>query len=66
MLPEEQLHHLTAELYDNTIDFINLQLYELLYDNGYITELNDEALDLMNAILDRYFSLEKNPFSKQT
>jgi hypothetical protein len=50
MLPEEQLHHLTAELYDNTIDFINLQLYELLYDNGYITELNDEALDLMNAL----------------
>jgi len=66
MLPEEQLHNLAIELYDNTIDFINLQLHELLYDNGYITELNDEALDLMNAIHDRYFSLEKNPFSKQT
>ena len=65
MLPEEQLHNLATELYDNTIDFINMQLHDLLYDNGYITELDDEALDLINAIHDRYFSLEKNPFSKQ-
>ena len=49
-------------LYDRTVDFINEEVIELLYDYDLIDELSDDAIHLANDVIDNYFNknLTKN------
>ena len=55
-LTKQQAEELAIILYDRTIDFIQEEVYEMLYDFGRIEELDDEAIDAVNAILENYFA----------
>ena len=55
-LTKPQAEELAATLYDRTIDFIQEELYEMLYDLGRIEELDDEAIEIVNAILENFYA----------
>lgn len=55
-LTKPQAEELAAILYDRTIDFIQEELYEMLYDLGRIEELDDEAIEVVNAILENFYA----------
>ena len=55
-LTKPQSEELAATLYDRTIDFIQEELYEMLYDLGRIEELDDEAIEVVNAILENFYA----------
>lgn len=53
---------LASDLYDRTIDFINIEIIEMLYDKNLIQDVDDDAIHLANEIIDQFFSkqLTKN------
>ena len=53
---------LASDLYDRTIDFINTEIIEMLYDKNLIQDVDDDAIHLANEIIDQFFSkqLTKN------
>ena len=55
-LTKPQAEELAVTLYDRTIDFIQEELYEMLYDLGRIEELDDEAIEVVNAILENFYA----------
>jgi hypothetical protein len=55
-LTKLQAQELAAELYNRTVDFIQEEVYEMLYDHGRIEELDDEAIDAINAILENFYA----------
>lgn len=55
-LTKPQAQELAMALYDRTIDFIQEEVYEMLYDHGRIEELDDEAIGAINAILENFYA----------
>ena len=55
-LTKPQAEELAIILYDRTIDFIQEEVYEMLYDLGRIEELDDEAIEVVNAILENFYA----------
>jgi len=55
-LTKMQAQELAATLYNRTVDFIQEEVYEMLYDEGRIEELDDEAIDAINAILENFYA----------
>ena len=55
-ITKQQAQELATELYNRSIDFIQEEVHEMLYDMGKIEELDDEALDVINAILENFFA----------
>ena len=55
-LTKPQAEELAVILYDRTVDFIQEEVYEMLYDIGRIEELDDEAIDAINAILENFYA----------
>lgn len=55
-LTKPQAEELAAELYDRTTDIIKEELYEMLYEFGKIEELDDDAIDIMNAVMEHYWA----------
>lgn len=53
-ITEQQLDELAEELQDRTSDFLNEEVWELLYDSGLITETDDTAIVLCNKLLFRF------------
>lgn len=51
----KQLDYLAEELRERTCHILNEELYTVLHDAGYIEELDDDAIDLHNAVLKRFF-----------
>lgn len=49
-ITEQQLNELAEELNDRTTDFLNEELWQLLYDSELITETDDNAIVLMNKV----------------
>jgi hypothetical protein len=47
---------LACELYEQTVDFINEELFEMLYTKNIIENTNDDALDLANKVLYEFFN----------
>lgn len=65
-LTEQQLEELADELHDRTIDFIGEEAWQLLFDNGTITETDDNAIILINKLLLKFYhpKLTKTVFDK--
>lgn len=59
---KKQIGELAEILYDRTVDFLNEEVIEMLYDEGLIEELDDDAIAISNAVLEAYlnFNLTKN------
>lgn len=55
-ITQPQAQELAMELYDRTTDFIKEELYEMLYEFGKIEELDDDAIDIMNAVMEQYWA----------
>lgn len=55
-LTKPQAQELAMALYDRTVDFIQEEVYEMLYDHGRIEELDDEAIGAINAILENFYA----------
>ena len=55
-LTKPQAQELAMTLYDRTVDFIQEEVYEMLYDHGKIEELDDEAIGAINAILENFYA----------
>jgi hypothetical protein len=55
-LTKMQAQELATDLYNRTVDFIQEEVYEMLYDHGRIEELDDEAIDAINAILENFYA----------
>ena len=55
-ITKQQAQELATELYNRSIDFIQEEVHEMLYDMGKIEELDDEALDVVNAVLENFFA----------
>ena len=55
-LTKPQAQELAMTLYDRTVDFIQEEVYEMLYDHGRIEELDDEAIGAINAILENFYA----------
>lgn len=55
-LTKPQLEELAMELYDRTVDFMNEEMYEMLYELGRIEELDDDAMDIMNSIFEHFYA----------
>ena len=53
---------LASDLYDRTIDFINIEIIEMLYDKDIIQNVDDDAIHHANEIIYQFFSkqLTKN------
>ena len=51
----KQLDELADELKDRTCDFMNEELWQLLYDAELITETDDFAIVLMNKVLKQFY-----------
>ena len=49
---------LASELRERTFDDTYYTLFELLYEKGLITETNDEALELADRVLKRFYIQE--------
>ena len=47
---------LACELYDRTVDFINEEVFEMLYDKNIIEDTGDDAVALINKILYEFFN----------
>lgn len=54
-LTEQQLEELADELHDRTIDFISEEAWQLLFDNGNITETDDNAIALISKLLLKFY-----------
>ena len=48
---------LADELYDRTIDFINEEVFEMLYDKNLIEESDDRAIHMADEIIEHYFKI---------
>lgn len=55
-LTNPQIKELSEILYDRTKDFISTEVVEMLYDEGLIEELDDDATDLLNKVMEQYWS----------
>jgi len=54
-ISDKQIEELADELKDRTCDFMNEELWQLLYDAELITETNDFAIVLMNKVLKQFY-----------
>lgn len=54
-ITDKQIEELADELKDRTCDFMNEELWQLLYDAELITETDDNAIVLMNKILKQFY-----------
>lgn len=54
-LTPEKIHELAEILQDRTSDFINEEVWQLLYDSEYITESDDNAVKLIHKVLHSFY-----------
>lgn len=54
-ISQQHLDELADELRDRTNDFINEEVWQLLYDNEYITETDDNAVILIHKVLHNFY-----------
>jgi len=47
---------LACDLYERTVDFINEELFEMLYTKNSIEDTGDDATDLANKVLYEFFN----------
>lgn len=52
----KQSKELAALLYQRTIDFVQEECYEMLYEMDMIEELDDVAIEIMNRTIENYFA----------
>ena len=52
----KQSKELAALLYQRTIDFVQEECYEMLYEMDMIEELDDIAIEIMNRTIENYFA----------
>ena len=52
-----EYQELASELYDRTIDFMNVEVIEMLYDKNLIEETDDRAIHMANEILKQLFKI---------
>ena len=55
-ISDKQIEELADELKDRTCDFMNEELWQLLYDAELITETNDFAIVLMNKVMKEFYN----------
>ena len=54
-LTQDKINELAEILQDRTSDFINEEVWQLLYDSEYITETDDNAVKLIHEVLHSFY-----------
>lgn len=54
-ITDKQIEELADELKDRTCDFINEELWQLLYDAELVTETDDFAIVLWNKVMKEFY-----------
>jgi len=47
---------LVLELSDRLSDTVNEEMYEMLFEKGIVKETDDECIDIMNRLLEKFYS----------
>lgn len=56
LMTKEKYQDLSSLLYERTIDFINEELIEMLYDQKIVDDTGDDAIHIANHILYEFFN----------
>jgi len=61
-MTKKQYQELSSQLYERTVDFINEEIIEMLYDEKVIQDSGDDAIHVANKVLYEFFNkhLTKN------
>ena len=55
-MTKEQYQELASELYERTIDFLNEETIEMLYDLKIIQDTDDDAMRIANKVMHEFYN----------